>query len=63
MTIDDMKQELLAAYRALHDGLSDMIEEGVRLENQYDHQWLVEQLADIAVLDAKLDAASAAEGE
>ena len=48
-----MSTELLALYRKLHDGLSDMVEGG-RLTEEHipdDYRWLVESLAKLAALD------------
>lgn len=45
--------EALKEYRALHDGLSDMVESGRvgRRELPEDYLWLVEKLERLAVLD------------
>ena len=50
MSIDGMEQDLLGAYRALHIGLSDMIEDGrlTEVDIPDDYQWLVEVLAALA---------------
>lgn len=65
MTIDDMEQDLLAAYRALHDGLSDMIDEGHLKEADIpdDYRWLVDMLVELCDLNARLDDALEAEGK
>jgi hypothetical protein len=49
---DHQKNVLLAAYGKLHDGLSEMIEEGRLREADIpdDYQWLVKQLTHIAGL-------------
>lgn len=48
-----MTASLLPKYRALHDGLSDMIEEGRLNEADIpdDYRWLVDTLVEIAGLD------------
>jgi hypothetical protein len=44
---------LLDKYRALHDGISDLIEDGRLKESAIpdDYQWLVEHMAELAALD------------
>lgn len=50
---DDWEVDLLVAYRALHDGLSDMIESGRLTEADCpdDYAWLVDRLAGCGALD------------
>ncbi len=58
VTLGDLEsvdiETVLENYRKLHDGLSDMIEEGRLTEAGIpdDYQWLVEKLAELAVKDA-----------
>ena len=62
--IDTMEQDLLNSYRDLHDGLSDMIEEG-RLtvaDIPDDYQWLVDLLISLARESHVLATAIAYEG-
>jgi hypothetical protein len=50
---DATDAEILAEYRALHDGLSEMVEAG-RLnvaEIPDDYDWLINQLVKLAVMD------------
>jgi hypothetical protein len=52
----EFMENVLEKYRSLHDGLSDMVESGRLTENALpdDYGWLVETLADLAVVDAKV---------
>ncbi len=51
--MSDLELDLLGHYRALHDGLSDMIEGGRLSEKAIpdDYQWLVEMLVEAVSLD------------
>jgi hypothetical protein len=51
--MSDLELDLLAHYRALHDGLSDMIESGRLSESNIpdDYQWLVDMLVEAVSLD------------
>jgi hypothetical protein len=49
--------QLLAGYKRLHDGLSDMIEGG-RLREEHipdDYKWLVETLAQLGADESQVD--------
>lgn len=51
--LEGQEPEVLRKYRALHDGLSEMVEEGRLTRDMIpdDYHWLVETLAELAVLD------------
>lgn len=53
----DVTEQALRAYGKLHDGLSDMIEEGRLTEADIpdDYQWLVESLAELSAYWQKID--------
>lgn len=63
--MSDLELDLLSHYRALHDGLSDMIESG-RLDEKDipdDYQWLVEMLVEAVGLDHNARAEIAEEND
>lgn len=63
--MSDLELDLLSHYRALHDGLSDMIESGRLDENDIpdDYQWLVEMLVEAVGLDHEAREEIAAEDD
>ena len=65
MTPDDMEMDLLASYRRLHDGLSDMIEGGRLTADDIpdDYRWLAHSLISLAEQGDSLDAAVRADNE
>jgi len=58
--MNDSELALLALYRELHDGLSNMVEEGRLTEADIpdDYQWLVEKLVDAVALGQKVEDAA-----
>lgn len=57
MSLGDKELDLLGSYKALHDGLSDMIEGGRLIEANIpdDYQWLVRALIDLVEEGYKVD--------
>ena len=51
--LEQMVRPILDHYRALHDGLSDMIEDGRLTESDVpdDYHWLVEKMTALAGMD------------
>ena len=48
----DIDEQILKAYRKLHNGISDMVEEGrLNALKQEDYQWIVQQLVKLVELD------------
>lgn len=61
----ELSKELLAKYEILHDGLSDMIEDGRLCEDDIpdDYEWLVHALEQLVIVGHAYKRAVEREGE